>query len=320
MVIRSRRVTRNLLVAALIGSLATIHTGVAYAEPTIDTLEDELAASTAELDVIVEDYNRLTDEITEVEQRHDDLVTTVDRLRDDLAVVEQEVGHIAEALYRSGNITPLFTGSPDALADRLSLLDYIGGHRQQSLARLDDAQQSLDDEQRVLDDMTDRRAMLRDARSDKEAEIVEAVAQLDRARTAAVNAGYGFDPSLQPPPVPGGEAGAAAAALQFAHDALGAPYQWGGTGPGYDCSGLTSAAWAAAGVHLPHSTHAQYDAVARIGADQLQPGDLVFYYDDLRHVAVYVGDGKIIHAPTSGQTVQVAPVDQMPVYGYGRPR
>lgn len=319
MVTRSHRTIHKLIVTALVGAIATMYPLSAAAEPTIETLENELAETTAELDVIVEDYNQVNDELGEVEQRYDDLLSTTEHLRDQTQAAAEEVGRIAEALYRTAGVTPLLSSTPDTLADRLSVLDYLGGDRQQWLIRLDETSTALQDEQLALDQLNGRLDALAGAKSDKETEITEAMAQLDRAQAAAVNAGYEFNPNLPPPPVPGGDAGAAGTAVGFVHNALGAPYQWGGTGPGYDCSGLTSAAWGSAGVHLPHSSQGQYDSVARIGREQLQPGDLVFYYDDLRHVAMYVGEGKIIHAPSAGQSVQVAPVDQMPVYGYGRP-
>jgi peptidoglycan DL-endopeptidase CwlO len=91
-------------------------------------------------------------------------------------------------------------------------------------------------------------------------------------------------------------------------------------GPGsYDCSGLTSAAWQAAGITLPHSAAGQYSAVAHISRGQLQPGDLVFYYSEIHHVAMYVGNGNVIHAPNTGDHVRVQRIDIAPTQGYGRP-
>jgi len=95
---------------------------------------------------------------------------------------------------------------------------------------------------------------------------------------------------------------------------------WAADGPdGYDCSGLTMAAWRAAGVSLPHNAAMQWDVVAHISRSQLKPGDLVFY-NGLGHVAIYVGSGKIIEAPTFGESVKLASVDIMTPYGYGRVR
>ncbi|MEU1666551.1 LysM peptidoglycan-binding domain-containing C40 family peptidase [Streptomyces sparsogenes] len=102
--------------------------------------------------------------------------------------------------------------------------------------------------------------------------------------------------------------GRAAQAIAFAHDQLGKPYVWGGTGPrGYDCSGLTLRAWQAAGVKLPRTTWSQRYAGKATTRAGLRPGDLVLAYGD-GHVALYIGGGKVIHAPGRGRTVTVAPL------------
>ena len=112
----------------------------------------------------------------------------------------------------------------------------------------------------------------------------------------------------------------AAAAVAFARAQLGKPYLWGGTGPaGFDCSGLVQAAWAAAGVALPRTTYSQINAGTRVARTGLLPGDLVFYHAGISHVGLYVGDGRIVHAPSPGAPVRLAPVDGMPFAGAARP-
>jgi cell wall-associated NlpC family hydrolase len=99
--------------------------------------------------------------------------------------------------------------------------------------------------------------------------------------------------------------------LAFARAQVGEPYQWAADGPdAWDCSGLTMRAWQQAGVSLPHYTQAQYDAGTPISADQLRPGDLVFWSTSsspsgIHHVALYLGDGMIVHAPRTGRPVTV---------------
>ncbi|MFJ5279396.1 NlpC/P60 family protein [Streptomyces parvulus] len=94
-------------------------------------------------------------------------------------------------------------------------------------------------------------------------------------------------------------------ALAFARAQIGKPYVWGATGPGsYDCSGLTQAAWKAAGVTLPRVTYDQVNAGTTVPVSQALPGDLVFFYDDLSHVGLYIGNGMMIHAPKPGAYVR----------------
>ncbi|MDX3227449.1 NlpC/P60 family protein [Streptomyces sp. ME19-01-6] len=109
-------------------------------------------------------------------------------------------------------------------------------------------------------------------------------------------------------------------AIAFARSQLGKPYVWGATGPNsYDCSGLTQAAWKAAGVSLPRTTWDQVKVGTRVSTSDLEPGDLVFFYDDISHVGLYIGDGMMIHAPKPGDVVKIAPITEMPIYGSVRP-
>ncbi|MFD7314517.1 NlpC/P60 family protein [Streptomyces sp. NPDC059883] len=112
----------------------------------------------------------------------------------------------------------------------------------------------------------------------------------------------------------------AAKVLSFARAQKGKPYVWGATGPSsYDCSGLTQAAWKEAGVELPRTTWDQVKAGARVATEDLLPGDLVFFYDDISHVGIYIGDGMMIHAPKPGANVREESIYYMPIYGSVRP-
>lgn len=99
--------------------------------------------------------------------------------------------------------------------------------------------------------------------------------------------------------------GKADKALAFARAQIGRPCVWGATGPGaYDCSSLTQAAWKAAGVTLPRAAIDQAQAFTRVGLDELQPGDLVFFHDDLSHTGLCSGNGMMIHAPGPGAYIR----------------
>ncbi|MFJ3774383.1 NlpC/P60 family protein [Streptomyces sp. NPDC090075] len=94
-------------------------------------------------------------------------------------------------------------------------------------------------------------------------------------------------------------------AIAFARAQIGKPYVWGATGPGsYDCSGLSQAAWKAAGVSLPRTTYDQVNAGTTVSLADARPGDLVFFYDDVSHVGIYIGNGMMIHAPKPGAYVR----------------
>ncbi|WP_194914176.1 C40 family peptidase [Catenulispora rubra] len=117
--------------------------------------------------------------------------------------------------------------------------------------------------------------------------------------------------------------GRAAAAVAFAQSQLGKPYIFGATGPGgYDCSGLSQAAWKAAGVEIPRTATAQMQGLPAIPASSAQPGDLAFFYGNssyVDHVGIYIGNGMLIHAPHPGSSVEVVAVSSMPLVSYARP-
>ncbi|MCI3928806.1 C40 family peptidase [Streptomyces sp. AN091965] len=115
---------------------------------------------------------------------------------------------------------------------------------------------------------------------------------------------------------------AAAQAIDYARGQLGLPYIWGGDGPtagdpGFDCSGLTKAAYAAAGLTLPRTAEQQFARGPHvIKGRRLEPGDLVFYgsIGRIGHVGLYIGGGQMIHAPRRGAPIQISP------YRYGGDR
>ncbi|MEU6859728.1 NlpC/P60 family protein [Glycomyces sp. NPDC046736] len=112
---------------------------------------------------------------------------------------------------------------------------------------------------------------------------------------------------------------AATAAVQFARDQLGESYVFGAAGPDtWDCSGLISGAYGVSGISLTHSTWAMWDETSSIGRGDLKPGDLVFY-NGQNHVAMYIGDGQVIHAPKPGDVVKISSLDMgMSIDGYRR--
>ncbi|MGW0225186.1 NlpC/P60 family protein [Streptomyces tendae] len=116
-------------------------------------------------------------------------------------------------------------------------------------------------------------------------------------------------------PSSGGES-----AVRFAVEQLGKPYEWGAEGPAsYDCSGLTSVAWERAGTPIPRTSQEQWARLDHVPLDELRPGDLVVYFPEATHVAMYLGDGMVVQAPRPGADVKVSPIAANPVLGAVRP-
>lgn len=113
--------------------------------------------------------------------------------------------------------------------------------------------------------------------------------------------------------------GAGSAAVQAALTRLGAPYDWGAAGPdSFDCSGLMLWSYQQMGKTIPRTSQAQIAGGTPVPVDQLQPGDIIGFYEGITHVGMYIGDGKVVHASTYGVPVQVVPVDSMPITGTAR--
>ncbi|MEU7811893.1 C40 family peptidase [Pseudonocardia sp. NPDC049154] len=110
-----------------------------------------------------------------------------------------------------------------------------------------------------------------------------------------------------------------ASALSTALAQVGKPYRYGASGPSaFDCSGLTSFAFKNAGVSIPRTSRAQSAVGTPVSKGSLQPGDLVFFYKPVSHVAMYIGNGQVVHASTSGQPVKISSLNAMPFSGARR--
>jgi peptidoglycan DL-endopeptidase CwlO len=234
-----------------------------------------------------------------------------------------EIDTLSGSMYRNGQIvswSALFTsGSTDEFLDQMSALDVLATDQAETLDRLSGvrsqadaartqaaqaqtraqdattaAEQAVNTLQQRTTDLDNQIEQVRDALGDL------SPAQRDELGTVQDNGVY-----LGPP-------GAANDAMQAALGKRGSEYEWGATGPNeFDCSGLTSWAYKQAGVTIPRTSRQQWTAGKAVSLDALQPGDLLFYDDGsgnpatIHHVAMFVGGGKMVDAPTEGQLVDV---------------
>ena len=167
----------------------------------------------------------------------------------------------------------------------------------------------------ILHDEAAAKALLKGV--EKEIAALEAADRARRAADARAQGGGGGgtgwnwgDPARAP------RAGVVAIALKY----LGHRYVWGASGPNtFDCSGFTMFVYAQVGVRLPHHSGSQIAYGARVSRSNLQPGDLVFFYSPIHHVGIYIGDGKMVHAPHSGDVVSIDPIDGRGFVGGARP-
>ncbi|MEE4541774.1 NlpC/P60 family protein [Streptomyces sp. V4-01] len=346
-----RRVHRTAVTLALASaaSVPLFGAGAAQAEPRLSRAQ--VQAKVAEL---YREAEQATQAYDGAAQRADQESAAVDRLQDELArktarlnAARDALGTVAAAQYRAGSLDPtlqLALGSaPQDYLEQAGMLHQLGTRQTAALADLaaqrrdiartrGEAAGTLASLRSAQGQLAARRRTVQDTLAQAQA-LLASLRPVDRAAVAAADTapapshGAAATRAATRTPLSGSPAAAAAApsaraaaAVAFAYRALGLPYVWGATGPNaYDCSGLTQAAWRAAGVSLPRTTYTQIDAGARIPESRLRPGDLVFFYSGISHVGLYIGDGRMIHAPHPGAPVRVAPISEMPFAGATRP-
>ena len=208
--------------------------------------------------------------------------------------------------------TSLATGDMTTAADALRVAEANLAKQEQLLQSSQAQAQALFDavasqRQTALDTQAAEQATLNSLSS----QISQYLAQQQAAARTLV---------LGPGPAP---SGAAATAVRAAESQIGVPYQWGGESPGrgFDCSGLTQWSWGQAGVSIPRTSESQWAALPHVSMSAIVPGDLIFWGSggDASHVGIYVGHGDVVHAPSTGQDVQMVPIWTSGLMGAGRP-
>lgn len=318
---KARRLLHG-VVPMVLSTLLLVPASAAHAEPSPAEIQRRITKQAAQVKALAEEYNDVKAQLTQTRTaaaRHASALPTLQVQR---AQAEAQVRQIAASAYRRGHLRDasavLTNGGSGGLLDRLSALDHLARSRQKQLTALTVATQRYSAvQQQLTSAQAKQTALLRGLANRKkkgEADLKKLYELRRQAYGQEQESGSGYTGTV---PSISGKAGVA---VRYAYNAIGTPYVWAADGPnGYDCSGLTSAAWRAAGKSLPHNTRMQWGTVAHLSRSQLKAGDLVFY-SGLGHVAIYVGSGKVIHAPTFGERVKISPVNVMSVYGYGRVR
>ena len=313
-------------------------------KPTLDQAKKQVAALQHQAEVAGESANDLRGQISAATARVKALQGGIAKQQAQVDTVKRQIGSLAVAGYQTSGISTtaqlLLSTNPDQFLSQASTAQAFAGQQNSALRRFQIAQGKLTDlqasEQTELAGLQAVQAK-QDAfknqiqtNLDAAQKVLDKLSAADRQRIAAENAREAEQARAQRPTrdstrttadlpsVPA--SGRAGIAVQAALSQMGDPYVWGADGPSsYDCSGLMMYAWGKAGVSLSHSSKAQASEGRRVSKSQLMPGDLVFYYSPISHVGMYIGNGKIVHAPRPGKTVSIAPMDEMPYNTAVRP-
>jgi cell wall-associated NlpC family hydrolase len=318
----SRRWTRaTLAVTAAVAVLLTPATAGAV-PGTADEAARLVAETGRQLTALDEQVHEAQVTVTAQQQAAADAAARAAQAEGVLAGYGPRLAAIAQTAGTSQSRMAAFLTSESAadVVQQMTTLDLIAAHTEGLLAEVSIAQRAAEQARAEADaaaaQATASLAELERQRAEVQTRVdaYEAdFARLSAAERAAVTTSLA-GPSLARPDtdavVAAAPSGDVAAVLEAALAQVGAPYVWGGTGPdGFDCSGLTSFAYAAAGVSLPHSSRVQSRMGTAVSRGELLPGDLVFFGSPVYHVGIYVGNGKMVHARTFGQPVAVTSVD-----------
>lgn len=296
----------------------------AQPQPTIGQVQAKLKKLTNQENFLIQRYDQVTEDLTSANQRLKLVNNEVAKDQAAMNSMRDEIAQIASTVYENGSMTStaalLTSGDPQTLLSQSAILTHLSTANHQQLAQFIATDRQLQGAQlmakrtkaaiaKLHKKLASQKASLEKLISQQQS-ILKTLTQQQREQQLGGNGGGGGGGGST-----GGGGGGqnyhgptgtqAEKAVAFAYDQLGCPYVFGGTGPcnsGFDCSGLTSQAWAYAGVSIPRTSEEQagLPAVAR---SDLQPGDIIEFAGD-SHVGIYVGGNEIIDAPQPGMNVE----------------
>lgn len=314
-----RRVVHRLLtLVAAVAVGAGMLAAPAHAAPSVDEIDKMIDQQWEKLEPTIEQYNKIRAQLKANQKKAAALEKKMAPLELQSALAMNRVGDIAAHYYIEGPSQDLgallVSTKPGTLAEQLMILDRLAADQRRQIAgvlairdRYDRQKQKLD---ALIADEKQQQAELAAKKKAINAEIKRLTAMLPKTSVRVEGC----------PPIDGVVSTAAQIAIKTACAQVGKWYEWGANGPNtFDCSGLTQYAYKPAGIYLTHFTGAQWNEGRPVSRAEARPGDLVFFYSDLHHVGMYVGNGLIVHASRAGVPVKMARMEYMPYMGARRP-
>jgi cell wall-associated NlpC family hydrolase len=302
------------LVAVLVCAGLVTQSGAAGAEPqpTVSQVEAKLKKLTFRENWLIQRYDQANQDLKSAKQRLALINREVAAFQGQLDGMHKQIAQIASTIYENGSLTStaalLTSGNPQTILSQSAFLIHLSTANQQQLdqfittnRQLLGAQQMARRTEAAVSSMERKLAAQKKTLDQTIAQQKSLLSSLTAQQQTTQLGGGGTTTSSYS----GATGTQAQKAVAYAYSQLGCPYYYGGTGPcslGFDCSGLTQAAWASAGVQIPRTSYDQA-SLPGVSMSNIQPGDLVLFASD-SHVGIYVGGGYIIDAPQPGMTVE----------------
>jgi cell wall-associated NlpC family hydrolase len=324
------------LATATVGSIALVP-GLAHADPNanLNDVQNKVKDLHEQAEAAAEAYDKASGDLATLQHKVDQIQSRITAEQTQLGNAQSALGTLAAAQYRSGGVDSslqlMLSAAPDSFLQQATAMSEVTSRSTDSVKSAQEIKRQLDQDKAEasadLSLLQKTRDLMAQNMSDvnaKEKQAKDLLNSLTKAQRQQYDTQQRQQTKqqVQAPPtaLPPAPNARAAVAVAFAKAQIGKPYVYGAAGPrSFDCSGLTMAAWAAAGVSMSHSSSAQAYEFPAVSAKDVQPGDLIIYYGSMHHVGIAVGGGMVIHAPYSGTVVQYAPINSMPVVRIVRP-
>jgi peptidoglycan DL-endopeptidase CwlO len=314
-----RRFWQRAAVAGSVAALASVllpsaagNATTSDPQPGLSSLVAQARELAHQIDVLSEQYDGLRIQLNEARAQAKTALTTYRQDAARLVSGQAAIGQLAAESYMTGGLgTPLqilTSSNSNTLLSRAAIMQQIQQENGDRVSALSTAEAAARRAHETATQQAKRVANLAAAMAAKKRVIQGKVAKLNSAAFAKAMSIFnqtGHYPNINLPTANTvGEQ-----ALQAALTRRGDPYVWGAAGPSaFDCSGLVMWAYQQVGISLPHYTGAQWNMGEHISRSQLQPGDLVFFFADISHVGIYLGNGLMLDAPATGQVVHIQPI------------
>ncbi|MDN3353201.1 C40 family peptidase [Actinomadura sp. DC4] len=280
--------------------------------PSLSAAKKQLATLNDQVDQLANQYNKAKEDWKAAQSRLKALNSSVTTERSTFEQLHIRVAQLAAAAYKSGgeagSVPDLVSAKdPEAVLDQMTAFTKVSNNRAAELTQFLASAQRLERQKALAEQAAEQLKQQKEQVDKKRASANSAITKqlrlIDRL-------GSNIDPGSSKANCSILATGKAEAVLRYACAQLGKPYVFGGAGPSsFDCSGLTMMAYKQVGINMSHYVPNQYSASRHISRAQLQPGDLVFFHD-LGHVGLYVGNGKFIQAPHTGDVVKVSSLSE----------